>query len=281
MVILLKSNEVEKVATKEEFIKFFLRKTDPESVLQWYLRLSGKSINNEFVGDMNKIFGDMFNNLDHKLKTKDEEGNAWTFRRYLLLVLEDIKKKNSDNELAYVDLLRSPWLPVFMTIFALTGTGITFFIKLWLIKKFGENNDKTEKNFKNCLQCGVMSIICNPLFVCSLVFGWALWIQIVSGIIFALCELLSLLLAYDSIANCYRIRKNSLSSAEYKKLLTKVENYLNQKKDGNENQEIKEEELKEKDKDKDKGEDENKNENPKKPEEEKSKDRDGNDIPVK
>ena len=137
-----------------------------------------------------------------------------------------------------------------MTIFALTGTGITFFIKLWLIKKSGEKDDKTKKDFENCLQCGVTNIICNPLFVCSLVFGWALWIQVVSGIIFALCELVSLLFAYDSIADCYRIRKNSLSSAEYKDLLPKVENYLNQKKDGNENQKIKEEELEEKDKNK-------------------------------
>lgn len=277
MVILLKLNTVKDVATREEFIKFFLRKTDHGLVLKWYFQLSGEPDN--WYG-MNDIFGDMFDNLDNEWETKDEKDNAWTSRRYLLLVLKNIKKKNSDNELAHVDLLRSPWLPVFMTIFALTGTGITFFIKLWLIKKSGENDDKTEKKFKNCLQCGVMSIICNPLFVCSLVFGWALWIQIVSGIIFALCELLSLLLAYDSIANCYRIRKNSLSSAEYQDLLPKVENYLNQKKDGNENQEIKKEELKEKDKDKD----ENKNENQDKPEEEKvneeSKGKDDDNIPA-
>ena len=265
-MILLKLNAVKGVVTKEEFTKFFVSTTNREAVLERYLQFTGKSRDNEFVCDINKIFDDMFDNLDNEVKAEDEEGRTLTFRRYLLILMKNIKEKNSDNKLAYVDLQRSPWLPVFMTIFALTGTGITCFIKLWLIKKSGENNKKTQQDFENYLESGVVIIICNPLFVCSLVFGWALLIQMVLGVIFVLSNLLSLLLACDSISTCYCIRKNAISPAEYRNLLPKVENYLNQGKDDNENKEIKEEELEKKGK----GKDENKNENQEKPEEEMS-----------
>ena len=260
MLILLKSNAVKDVATKEELTRFFLGKTDHGFVLHTYLQLSGKP---KGKYDMNDIFGDMFDRLDHEWEVKGEKDYICTFRTYLLSLLDNIKDENSDNNLAYVDLLRSPWLPVFMTIFALTGTGITFFIKLWLIKKSGENNKKTQQDFENYLESGVVSIICNPLFVCSLVFGWALLIQMVLGVIFVLSNLLSLILAYESIANCYRIRKNNLSSAEYNDLLPKVENYLRQGKDDNENQKIKGKEQEQENKNKPKEEiyQENQNKN--------------------
>ena len=76
MVILLKSNAVKDVATKEEFTKFFLCKTNYELVLERYLLLSGKP-KGEY--DMNDIFGDMLNRIDDELNTKDEKDCTWTF----------------------------------------------------------------------------------------------------------------------------------------------------------------------------------------------------------
>ena len=254
-------------------------KIDHKSVLEVYLSLVSKEKNEEKNMRIEDIFGDMFDHLDDQLKVTHENSERLTLRGCLIFMLPNIKKENSADALALIYSQRSPCLPVFMTIFALTGTGITVFIKLWLIKKSGENNKKTQQDFENYLESGVVIIICNPLFVCSLVFGWALLIQMVLGVIFVLSNLLSLLLACDSISICYCIRKNAISPAEYRNLLPKVENYLNQGKDDNENKEIKEEELEKKGK----GKDENKDENQDKPEEEmidKKQNKNGNDIPA-
>ena len=232
------------LVTREEFIRFFVYKIDHKSVLEVYLSLVSKEKNEEKNMRIEDIFGDMFDHLDDQLKVTHENSERLTLRGCLIFMLPNIKKENSADALALIYSQRSPCLPVFMTIFALTGTGITFFIKLWLIKKSGENNEQTQQDFKNYLQSGVMSIICNPLFVCSLVFGWALWIQVIFGILFATSELLSLIFAYASIANCYCIRKNIISSDEYKDLLAKVENLFEQEKGDNENEQIKEKQKK-------------------------------------
>ncbi len=233
--------------TREEFIRFFLYAADHKGTLDNYLKLLNKQQNELTNITINDVLGDMFNHLDNKLKDPNGGSEQWTFRKYFLQVLGSFKQNNPDDVLALLDSKRSPWPSVLMVIFWLTGTGVAYFIYAWSInnKRIDcKNNKIKEECFTKNVRNGIENIIIASIFVCSLIFGWTLWIQIPVGIIFVVLELGQLLCIKKDISACRAIRRVTLSSEEYKYLLAKVENHLRQGKDDNDNKEIKEKELK-------------------------------------
>lgn len=265
----MKSNSM---ATREEFIRFFRFTTEHGKIKNVCCKLTSKPKDELNEMPIEDVFGDMFDHIDDKLEVEDDNKERWTFRRHLSIVLDNVKKTNSADELKLRDLLRSPWPSILMVIFLPIGG--PYFIWAWSIYKgiikaqANENSD-----FENALLCGFGNIVVTALFVCSLIFGWAVWIQAIVRIIFALSELVALIMTVISIVDCYRHRKALLSSDEYNYLLPKVENYLKQGKDNDENKEI---EIKKEQEENNKYE----NENNKKPKEAITNIKNNDDIPV-
>ena len=192
----------------------------------------------------------VYSHLD-EIDPKYSSYNNMTYKTYLLLFLDPIiKTLNNELEENKIKIVNPWYIDVLIGILATTCTGFVWFI-------FGPAKDKktaeninsevyeSESKYGNegdrdtriDIIAGIFNVLISTLFVCSLIFAWAVAAQAILGIIFALQAVIGIVQVFKYEKDEFQLRKCNneinLKNTEIKNVVDtaqKILSWLNQTK---------------------------------------------------